>query len=314
MNRKLFLGIVLLLATIALAPGLANLAHAQDPEPEAACNTPFKGKWMLKGNCASNAALHFLGTLDNQPLVLKTNAAERVRILANGAVGIGTNAPSALLSVLRSGGVQPVVQQVPTGLKVGTPSGTIPLAVRQNAPENATPALAYFETSNGDLGSIGAHASTFVLASAAGKNLGLNVGVTTRAVTIDTSGKVGVGTNNPYARLTVKGADTSGGTVILSATNATNSNLFSVYGDGTIAVGKLLNSPVSRHVCLNGNVLSECSANAHNVPSQALVKLTNQMREKDAEIAELKLQNADLEQRLARLEQYIKSGAGLALK
>lgn len=223
--------------------------------------------WALGGNAGTNPATNFLGTTDNQALVLRTNNSERVRIDSSGNVGIGTNTPGALVGVLKSGGVLPNVQGVPTGLKVGTPGGTVPLAVRQNASEGATPALAYFETSDGGLGALGANSSTFVLSSVTGKNLALDVNGATRALTVRTTGKIGIGTTEPYALLTVKGADTNGGTVIFSVTNATNTNLFSVYGDGTIAVGKLLNSPVSHHVCLNGNVLSECNATAMYVPS-----------------------------------------------
>lgn len=271
MNRRKFvrsITLVLLVAVFVFVPGLASLANAQAPdESTATCNDLFVQKWVPKGNCATNPTRHFLGTRDNKALVFRTNNAERMRIAENGNVGIGTNAPGALLSVLKSGGVQPNVLGIPTGLKVGTPSGSVPLALRQNASEASTPALAYFETSDGDLGSIGANPSTFVLGSVTGKDMALHVNGTTRAMLLDKSGRVGVGTNEPYARLTIKVPDNSGGTVILSATNASNSNLFSVYGDGEIAVGHLLNAPVNRHVCLNGNVLSECSATAQYVPS-----------------------------------------------
>jgi hypothetical protein len=45
--------------------------------------------WLLNGNAAS--ASHFLGTTNSQPLVFKTNNAERMRLLANGNLGIGIN-------------------------------------------------------------------------------------------------------------------------------------------------------------------------------------------------------------------------------
>lgn len=46
--------------------------------------------WLLNGNAGTNSATQFLGTTDNQALVLKTNNAERMRIFSNGNTGIGT--------------------------------------------------------------------------------------------------------------------------------------------------------------------------------------------------------------------------------
>src|SRR6185369_2007747 len=52
--------------------------------------------WLLGGNSGSNPAAQFLGTTDNQPLTFRTNNTEKMRLLANGAVGIGTTNPQAL--------------------------------------------------------------------------------------------------------------------------------------------------------------------------------------------------------------------------
>ena len=55
--------------------------------------------WALKGNSGTNPATDFIGTVDGQPLIIRTNNNERVRIDANGNVGIGTNNPTAKLNV-----------------------------------------------------------------------------------------------------------------------------------------------------------------------------------------------------------------------
>jgi hypothetical protein len=47
-------------------------------------------RWSLLGNAGTNPANHFIGTTDNQPLVFRTNNSERLRILSNGNIGIGT--------------------------------------------------------------------------------------------------------------------------------------------------------------------------------------------------------------------------------
>jgi hypothetical protein len=55
--------------------------------------------WSLTGNSGTNPATNFIGTIDGQPLVVRTNNAERLRVDASGNVGIGTNNPTARLNV-----------------------------------------------------------------------------------------------------------------------------------------------------------------------------------------------------------------------
>ena len=55
--------------------------------------------WSLKGNSGTDPAINFIGTIDGQPLVMRTNNNERLRIDANGNIGIGTNNPTAKLNV-----------------------------------------------------------------------------------------------------------------------------------------------------------------------------------------------------------------------
>ena len=52
------------------------------------------GDWALLGNSGTSPAANFLGTTDNQDLVFRTNNTERIRVLVNGNVGIGTAAPT----------------------------------------------------------------------------------------------------------------------------------------------------------------------------------------------------------------------------
>jgi hypothetical protein len=50
--------------------------------------------WELSGNSGTNPVSNFLGTTDNQPIVIKTNGAEATRITPNGNIGIGTSQAS----------------------------------------------------------------------------------------------------------------------------------------------------------------------------------------------------------------------------
>ncbi len=59
---------------------------------------PSGWAWMLSGNAISGG--EFLGTTNAQPLVVRTNNTERLRITSGGDVGIGTASPAATLDVV----------------------------------------------------------------------------------------------------------------------------------------------------------------------------------------------------------------------
>jgi hypothetical protein len=57
--------------------------------------------WNVTGNSATNPSTNFIGTSDNQPLILKTNNTERLKIFSDAsAISIGNpNAPGAFLEM-----------------------------------------------------------------------------------------------------------------------------------------------------------------------------------------------------------------------
>ncbi|MBC7411584.1 MAG: hypothetical protein H7331_03920, partial [Bacteroidia bacterium] len=72
--------------------------------------------WELIGNSGTSAGVNFIGTIDAQDLVLKTNSIENMRILnSNGNVGIGTNSPTFKLDLLTSASSESAAQFTTTG-------------------------------------------------------------------------------------------------------------------------------------------------------------------------------------------------------
>lgn len=59
--------------------------------------------WGLSGNAGTSAASNFLGTTDAQPLIVKTNNAEALRVDTNRNVGVGTASPIARLEASGEG-------------------------------------------------------------------------------------------------------------------------------------------------------------------------------------------------------------------
>ncbi|RZK93276.1 MAG: hypothetical protein EOO98_00030 [Pedobacter sp.] len=55
--------------------------------------------WKLAGNAGTNPTTSFLGTTDEQPLVLRTNNVERLHITDAGLIGVNTNLPNSTVQV-----------------------------------------------------------------------------------------------------------------------------------------------------------------------------------------------------------------------
>ena len=81
--------------------------------------------WSTSGNTGTNPTNNFLGTIDTQDLVVKTNNTERARFTSTGNVGLGTTTPNNRLSVEGNADVSGY-------FGVGTNSPTRPLTVVGN--------------------------------------------------------------------------------------------------------------------------------------------------------------------------------------
>ena len=56
--------------------------------------------WKTTGNAGTDPANDFVGTTDEQPLILRTNGGEALRINPDGRVGVGTTAPASQLEIV----------------------------------------------------------------------------------------------------------------------------------------------------------------------------------------------------------------------
>jgi len=144
--------------------------------------------WLTTGNGGTNASTNFLGTTDPVDLVIKSDATERMRVLATGNVGIGTTAPVGRLHVNHATANTDVVIQRNGGN-----------AARLRFHTGATPAANLSLTSANDL---------LMQGLTSNRNLLFNVnrgGTDTEVMRIvGSTANVGIGTPSPAARLHVR--------------------------------------------------------------------------------------------------------------
>jgi hypothetical protein len=55
--------------------------------------------WSITGNASTTPGTNFIGTADNQSLVVKTNNTEAIRVNTSQMVGIGTNSPNTTVDI-----------------------------------------------------------------------------------------------------------------------------------------------------------------------------------------------------------------------
>ena len=155
--------------------------------------------WDLNGNSGTNPDNDFLGTTDDQPLVVKTNGSERMRIIPDGKVGIGTNTPDKKLCV----------QEATSSFRFGHEGGPAVLRV-ENSDAGSLAAL--------NLGNNARNWQLRVEGTDGNKFKIFDATAIADRLTIDTSGNVGVGTTNPARTLEI--AASTGSTELVIRDNS----------------------------------------------------------------------------------------------
>ena len=182
--------------------------------------------WGLTGNAGTTAS-NFIGTPDAQPLAFRTNNLDRVNILANGNVGIGTNTPDRKLHIFN-------------GLSGRTPNTNSTLFMEKNGNN-------YLEIATPDNGERGVMFSNPTDGNSGGiyyfnKDMYFNTNSNNRRMTILANGNVGINTTTPTAKLDIDGdivvrkttISTTGG---FNALNRNGASSLYFTGIGSITLG-----------------------------------------------------------------------------
>lgn len=212
--------------------------------------------WSLLGNAATNPAVNYVGTSDNQPLVVRTNNAERMRVAPGGNVGIGTPGPVAPLHVNQgpNDGTDVLVTSPEFArmrMVAEAPSVDVTLSVQARGQSTASWA---------EIGTLSRHPLRFYTND-------------TYRMALDTNGNVGIGTMGPIARLHVNGNNDGTDIMVtdgefarmrMEAGDPANDVLLSVQARGSAIAQRAEIGTLSSHdmvLYTNGNVLMFLRAN-----------------------------------------------------
>lgn len=181
--------------------------------------------WKLNGNTTAGTT-NFIGTTDSTDWIVKTNNSERIRIIADGKTGIGTNAPSALMEIKG----------------VGTDSSTIGFLVTDNA---STPSFIARDNGMIGIGTLYPNAKLSIIGSgndSTTKAFIVSDNSSNQLLTVRNDRKIGINNAIPNAQLDIisKGDSTAIGLLVSDSLTRT---LLLVRNDGNVGIGN--NNPPS---------------------------------------------------------------------
>lgn len=203
--------------------------------------TASNSGWGTTGNTGTNPVTNFLGTTDNQPMVVRTNNTEQVRVTVTGSVGIGTNNPTSKLTVADTGKTAVVVSSV-TGNTAGFHLGNTNHGIIRNLTSSGGRGNDVALYTSSGAGSGADSASLYLVSNPIASGLD---SLPLNQFVLKNNGYVGIGTSTPQQTLHVQGnARITGSTG--TATDIAGRN----------AVGDVSNVAVGTGLSLTGGVLS----------------------------------------------------------
>ena len=167
--------------------------------------------WKTSGNSGTIPGTQFLGTSDSQDLAIKTNGTDRVRIKADGNVGIGTTNPSTLFEISKNQDANTALFNI-SNLTSGTNARAMQTLTADGGSLYITTNSSSYNLISGwaNKGVIGTQNilnGLVLFTGGAGDPIEFQLGGTgTTDIIFDGTGNVGIGTTTPEASLHVNGS------------------------------------------------------------------------------------------------------------
>jgi hypothetical protein len=223
--------------------------------------SPAASGWALTGNTGTNPASNYIGTSDAQPLVLRTNAAERMRVLANGNVGINNVAPISPLSFANALGTK--IAFFDGGLNQYMGIGVSSAQLNYHVASNSTHVF-YAGGTNGD--------GTELMRIANTGNVGIGTSAPTAKLDVNGTARIQGSTGTPTA---ITGRDAAGNinNITLGANLSLAGGVLSATGGGTSGWG--LNGNAGTDVNINYIGTSDGQPLAFRTGAGELMRLEN---------------------------------------
>ncbi|PSK91262.1 beta strand repeat-containing protein [Taibaiella chishuiensis] len=175
--------------------------------------------WNLTGNTGTSPTTNFIGTSDAQPLVIRTDNTEQVRVTAAGNVGIGTAAPTQTLDIVGTARIRNATG-TPTTIAGRNNNGDVG-AVTLGSGLSLTAGVLNTTADNADwnlTGNTGTNPATNFIGTGDAQPLVIRTS-NTEKVRVTAAGNVGIGTTAPAYTLDVAGG-IKASSEVLTASNS----------------------------------------------------------------------------------------------